>query len=452
MKKKALILLAVLVMGLIALFIGSRGDEPLGPAVTEVIAFRLPEVPPEDNAFIGLNGLGGLEDGDVVTAGKKYLEIDSKTSRGPEPAPQLDYSYKNPCLEWGEENCLDQILADEAIITSAFEKNSELIERYQVIQNMPSYINISDYNDRTPQYRTMMLVSQLIRDKALLDIKRGDLSGGLDVLEKDLDFYKRIAQSKYIHLMDLAMAVSQVQRCQTLLSKIIEDGRIDFSGEKERFRKMLDLDFSADRIMTAALEMENRIMLRMLHALPEEHKNDPSGEDVSWKSKLMDGLFKINMTMNRFCARSDEEIRQLRAIPMLNFPNVYRWSMASQDFEEHSGSAPNLEIKNLYKIYGLFFFKNYFGEYLLNLSRSPGLKYFGRLNDAIVSSNLIRAQLELRLMADRPEDFAGALAGLGPETWNPYTGQPFEWDQENNVLRVEMADPRDQVKARLGTW
>lgn len=91
--------------------IGVSGDEPLEPAVAEVISLRLPEVAPEDNAYVGISGLGGLEDGDVVTAGKKYFEIEPRSPSDSEPASQLDYSYENPCQERVAVNCLDQILA-----------------------------------------------------------------------------------------------------------------------------------------------------------------------------------------------------------------------------------------------------------------------------------------------------------------------------------------------------
>ena len=37
-------------------------------------------------------------------------------------------------------------------------------------------------------------------------------------------------------------------------------------------------------------------------------------------------------------------------------------------------------------------------------------------------------------MADRPADIAEALAHLGPETLNPYTGKSFEWNKEANSL------------------
>lgn len=88
------------------------------------------------------------------------------------------------------------------------------------------------------------------------------------------------------------------------------------------------------------------------------------------------------------------------------------------------------------------------------------MKHLGRVSDTLVYSRLVRAQLELRVIADRPGDIPQALAKLGPGTWNLYTGQPFAWDQEHKTLWAEMAvklgtgsadDPSNQVMKAVVT-
>ena len=120
MKKKLLILTAVLVLLMFVLFVGSSSDEPLSPIAEKNLAFKLPDVAPADNAVIGLSGLGNPQDGDVVTAGKKYLETPPEFQSGSEEAPKFDFSYKNPCLVSDQGNCLDQIMADASTINAAF--------------------------------------------------------------------------------------------------------------------------------------------------------------------------------------------------------------------------------------------------------------------------------------------------------------------------------------------
>lgn len=141
MKKKILIALAILFVFFVVLVIGSRGDEPLEPAVAKELAFSLPELAPEDNAFIGIYGLDKIQDGDVVTAGLKYLKEDPEAQDGARQEPGFDFSYKNPCLVARQKNCLDQIEADASVIDEAVQKNHDIMERYRIVQKMPFYAN-----------------------------------------------------------------------------------------------------------------------------------------------------------------------------------------------------------------------------------------------------------------------------------------------------------------------
>lgn len=443
MKKKTLIFIALVAVGLLIMFLGSTSDERLDPLVAEVLTFPLPEVAMEDNAYIGVSGIGRLQDGDVVTAGKKYLENGSRTSSDSASVSLLDYSYANPCLGQIVDNCLDQILADAPTITAAFEKYKEYLDRYQTVQNMPLYINTSKYSGPSFDYQTLVYVSKLVGDKALLDIKRGDLKGGLDALEKDLNFAKRMIQGQHIVLMDLLISVALVARDQILIGAIIEDGRIDITGEEERLRKMLDLGWDTSQMMISTLVHESRQVLRDLEFMPQKYQ----GRESDLKENFMlSFLYKRNMTLNRIARIFSSAIGQISwyamgqtsETPLLNFPDYFDQCRA--EYEKRTASyESSLRIKRLYDEYGLFFFKNFYGDWMIELfARDFYLRNLGRLNDTLVRSHLRRAQLELRLMPARPDDISQALAQLGPETWNPYTGRPFEWDEENNVLWAEL--------------
>lgn len=434
MKKKTLIFITFVALGLLIVFLGSRSDEPLDPLVAATLTFRLPETAPGDNAYIGVSGLGFLQQGDVVTAGKKYLD-GPQASTDSTPASLLDYSYANPCLRQAEENCLDQILADSATIDAAVEKYKEFLDRYQAVQNMPLYVNTSYFSGPSPDYQTLVNVSKLVGDKALLDIKRGDLKGGLDALEKDLNFAKRMIQSQHIALMDLLISIALVARDQILLGLIIEDGRINITGEEERLRKMLGLDWDTSQMMIATLVNEGRQVLRDLEFMPDKYQ----GRESDLKEKLMLSFFyKRNMTLNRIARILSFAIGQTSAAPLLDFPDYF--DQCQVEYKKRVASyESSSRIRRLYDEYGLFFFKNYYGDWMIELfAKDFYIRNLGRLNDTLVRSRLRRAQLELRLMLVRPDDLSQALAHLGPETMNPYTGQPFEWDKENNVLWAEL--------------
>lgn len=445
MKKKLSIVLAFFLLCFIVLLIGVSGDAPLSPSVEKVLSFQLQAPPPEDNIYVGLAGLARIEDGDVVAAGEKFLKGGYRPDS--EPRHKFDTSYRNPCFAPrasenhsdsartdGPANCLDQLAAEARAINEAVEKNAAFIERYRAVQKMPLYVNTTTgVEDPVPMYQPVIEYTRLVGAKALLDIKQGNVSAGLEALDAELGFFKKMCGGEHVGVIDLMIAVAGLQINMNGLSKIIEDPQIDLAGHENLLRQMLNLNLNGGRIMAAVIESEKRLLLPSLNKAAEAW----IGEEMSLKNRLKFKFFKFlykkNMTLNRVAAKTDEVIWRWEAAPMLGFPEfiaVY----AETEIEE-------LTVKKLYDRYGLFFFKNYAGEVLANIAQPLYTRYPARINDAVVYSHLLRAALELRLMDDRPDDPSRALAGLGTETWNPYTGQPFNWDRERKTIWGEKANP-----------
>lgn len=439
MKKKLLIAMAVLGLGLVILIAGGSGDEPLDPSVVRDLVFTVPDVAPADNIYIGVFGIGGLRYGDVVIAGEKYSKHGYPHAEGLPEDELFDRSYVNPCLSPDADNCLDQIVSESADIEAAVAKNRQLIDRYRIVQKMPLFVDTaSDMVDPVPQYSYLIDSTRLISAQALLAAKRGDVSAGLAAVETELDFYRKIYQSEHISLIDLMISVAAVNINLITLKTIIADGAIDLSGQEDRLRKMLELDLDSGRATVAALTSEKRMLLRNL--APGKWEGSPFGPEegplAGLGEKIFPYIFKNNMTLNMIAARLDEEIGAIRDRPLLNFPEFYAERAAKmQSGPPESGPS----VKRLFKTYGIFFFKNYGGEIFIEMIHQDYLRYAAKVKDQLVFSRLIRTQLELRLMPDRPGSISEALATLGPESFNPYTGAPFNWDQERNSIWAEQA-------------
>lgn len=436
MSTKVLVFLNVLVLAGLALIVGIGRDEPLRPSVEQALNQRFPLVAPEDNIYVGLAGLPYLEDGDVVTAGKKYYQNAPKPDNAAKLKQVYDFSYANPCQKAETANCLDQIEAESEALMASYEKNRAIVERYLQVQKMPLYVNNSSYTSFVPQLMPLIGASRLIGAKALLDIRRGDVEGGLAALEADLAFLRRIGQSSGLGLMDLTVILSLVNTHLTEISKIIEDDRIDLTGREDRLRKILELDFNFGSMMTAFLTTEKRHHLQSVGLLFERPSPWPQSFLENLQNRFFLFLTRKNLTRNMAAARFDQDIREMKALPLLDFPKYLARRLARGPV---SILASNSRIKALYDKYGLLFFKNYGGERFAAIAEIDHVRYAALITDVIVYSRLVRAQLELRLMPERPEDVSAALAQLGPETWNSYTGQPFEWDHDQNVILAERA-------------
>lgn len=424
-------ILTVLMLGLTVLLMSSSWDVPLDQAVGEQLVYSLPEPAPEDNIYIGVCGLGLIQDGDVVTAGQKYVQGGAQYQADPKRNKFLIMYYQNPCHNMSEKNCLAQIVAGASAMNEEIEKNKDILERYQTVQNMTRFVNLSGITDNGPQYQILHQASSLIRAKALLDIKQGRVSAGLNSLEKELDFYKRIYQSEYVSLGDLLSAVDMTRHSLNAIKNILEDDQIDLRGQEDRLRKMLDVNLSVDRMMGAAMKWEKRQVLHIPDLVYEEATDGDMSLERGLARLFLVLLFKKNRTINELGAKMDKYFEQVLETPLLNFPVSY----ASQVLMERDLPADyEPKFSGLYSKYGLFFFQNHVGETILRMAHPDYLQFGARFRDAVVYSHLIRARLELRFMADRPSSISEALARLGPETWDPYTGRPFEWDENKNTL------------------
>lgn len=441
--KKLFSLFLIFLFGCAAvLFVGLQGDDPLNPAAkTPPLSF--PEVAPEENAYVGLAGLGRPGDGELAEAGLKHLKGGPQKRRRSDPA--IKVSYRNPCLDAEVRNCLDQIEADAAAIDEAVQAHTDFLERYRALRAMPHFVNITaDPLSSAPEYNHLIELSRLVGAKALLDIRQGGLEAGLAALEAELDFFKKMAQGQTNSLVDLMIATAGLSIGFLEISAVIGDGRVDLTGQEDRLRRMLELDLDTGPLMAVALKTEKRTLLQLASF---SGKSSEAGapwaagaaayDEPSWIEKFaFQFLYKKNMTCNQIAARLDAAIKTLSNRPLLDFPAfAKKEARATKEAAATAGS-----VKNLYDKYGVFFFKNYVGEMFLDIEHFEYTRYLARLNDAAaLHPRLLRAQLELRLIAGQSPDIPAALAELGPETLNPYTGRPFDWDQEKRVLRAERA-------------
>lgn len=424
---------------LVVLIVGCLGDDPLSPEAEAALTSACPAVAPEDNIYIGIAGLGFPKDGDVIEAGQKYLNTSTQDQAGSySGSGDYDFSYLNPCLQPAAQNCLAQIAADRQLIERDIRRNQKILERYQVIKNMGGYANCSGPWAPVPMFNALLGASKLTGAKALLDIKDGNIEAGLASLEKDLALHAKIAKSDSLGLIDLMVIVAALEYNLTALSNMIADPTVDLRGYEDRLRKMLDLDLNFGQIMEAALSGEKRSIVKMLDGnAPQGLVSSPSNDYLSQgERRLMDFsslLYKINMTRNNVVSKFENDISLIKQTPLLHFPAFYTEHMAAMPKSSESGV---FDIKKLYGRNGIFFYKNYVGDILIEISSMDYMKYEAKLAEVITHTSLVRAQLELRLMPDRKVSVAEALAQFGPETLNPYTDKPFEWDQANKILWV----------------
>ncbi|MDR3054582.1 MAG: hypothetical protein LBU53_04175 [Zoogloeaceae bacterium] len=451
MKKFAWVVLALLV-ALVAGSVYFLRDEPLTPLAEQALNYQPAPVPAEQNAFVGLVGLTAPAGSDFVQMGEEIIGL-VHAKQAPKPEVKnlafsvKEYSYS--CAREITENCLDEIRADAENIKKLLDDNQELVQRYLKIQEMPAFSNntsaaLFDHTFGFLPYVELFMVSRLLSAKTVLDIKNGDVVGGINWIQKDMELYRRILAATDANLLDKVVAVIQIRRVAILLSLLIEEDRLH--DQNENLHPLLASLDSPKKIFRDAMWIEHVAVWQHISRL-----YNPSGffelsnfdgqpvEEQGYFEKLQAYLgyyflFKRNMTMNL-----DAEIRSyvMEVIDATPPSRLFRETIDQKAFER----AGCVNVEELFCKH----LKNYFGEVLVLMGKPDYTNYLFRIYDTDALLRLVRAQLEYQLAAKEPgADPLKILASLPPETFNPYTEKPFDFDAERGVIGFQPAARQDK--------
>ncbi|MDR1887905.1 MAG: hypothetical protein LBQ81_00710 [Zoogloeaceae bacterium] len=431
-----LIILALLLLG--ALIVYFLLDEPLTPLAEQALNYQPAPVPAEQNAFVGVAGLNALSRRDFLKMGEAYIQ---QVNLGQIEQDEQNFSYDTKDYTYSCEreitrNCLGEIQADAEKVQKLLEDEHELIQRYLKIQEMPIYSNrlrppsLNAYLNMTlPRYDYLAYVSRILSVKAIQDIKNGRVAGGLEWIQKDMAFYRAIFAAKDAVQLDKWTALMQLQRYAILLSLLIEEDEL--RGQDDALRSLLA---SLDDLKES---FENLVRSNYASALQALHKTPP--DELVEPHAIVYFYYKQNMTSNFADELWNNGINIINETPiaLLSSEDIVRKVV------ERTGCTTLGTIWGYCKQ-----MKNHFGEALiLKTYDGSDADTLLRIYDVDAHLRLVRAQLEYKLAAKPPEaDPVAILAALPPETFNPYTNKPFDFDAERGVLVFQPAARPDKDK------
>jgi hypothetical protein len=447
MRKIALYVCALL-LALIVLLVWVRQDAPLSPEARRALDYQAPDTPVAENAFIALVGFDAPAGADFMQAGAARIREAQagKPFQTSVSSLKLTEDYRYYCVRDRDDKCLEDIRADAANIRRLLADNAELVERYRHAQSLPRYVNT--LTSDIPNSGFGIDISRLLSAAAVLDIQAGQIDQGLAFIEDELRFQRRILAAREAVLLDQLIALAGIRRQLVLLELLNEQGLL--RGQDARLRALLTPLEAPTESFRQVLWREHVFQMQgfakmfsesgpedlyTLQDLDTGEKTEATPARKLWAYAQYYFLFKPNMSLNL----KDELWRDMTAIltetPASRLParDVRREALAR---------AGCWKIGPICKHP-----TNFVGEVLLMID-GPGLEdYLLRIHDVDARIRLLRAQLEYQLTT-RPanEDPAQTLARLGPETFNPYTGKPFEWDAARGVLRFQPVQKQDADK------
>ncbi len=433
MKRKWRVSGALLLAGI--LIYGSMRDENPDAGTLAAFDYQPENVPPETNVYYALMGLTADPDTEDFVAAGYMATMDEAPDSNRISASFSDLRYDNPCFSFGKNDCVAKILEDTETIERKLIENEILVERYKAMQQMPYFINTDVSFKTAPTYQPLLNLSALLAAQAGIDIEKGNIEKGLIFFAEDLDFYRKILVSQDAMLVDKMIALVQIKRLNTMLSRLIAGNTKIAVRHADKIGDMLvPLDMPGG-LMAEAMTREKIFILKSLNAdlnsqtLFETYDPESGTTGQTYGMNFLSPLvFKKNITLNLYNRRFEYLIEAFRTIPMLGYPD--QLALIENRHREE------IAHRTLFSEYGLFVWKNYIGEALAAMHDPDPFRYLTRAYDTASYTHLVRAQFELALASSRSqnETIPALQQTLGSETFNPYTGQPFDWDEKQQKL------------------
>ncbi|MDR3324176.1 MAG: hypothetical protein LBS89_08240 [Zoogloeaceae bacterium] len=459
-------LLALFVLAAIFLY-----DEPLSPVSEQALHYQVPSVPPEENAFIAQMGFSAPAGSDFIRVGEERVRLLAQGIAPPPDEASLwfhgapsDLCY---CTNLNAPKCLEGIRAireKAENIRQGIEENREMTERYLKIMSLPVYANVfvndtlsapGDIFFYVPENDRLSSASQFLTARALLDIQEGRIAEGLAWMAKNQTLFRKIYAAKEATFVDKLTAIRQIQMQTMLLGHLIAQNALRDQAENAR-ALLTPLENPKEHYLEARWRehvetLNDQFYYGLANLLESDLFDRDRDEEIGYGQKLRAYfmyyfLHKKNMSTNLKSEFLNHEIALIHETPLPRLA-AERKILREKIRERVCGKAPEDSFACKHP------WRNYVGEF--DHRRYPTLwinHYLFEILDVDATIRLTRAQLEYQLAVKNhqgaPADVPQVLATLGPETFNPYTEQPFEWNPEKGSIGFLPAAP-DDGSARL---
>lgn len=414
--KFSIIIFYVLLFAGLALY-----DERPDPELAREMARPLPEVIEQGNAWIAFLGLTAQEGVSPYTYGEKKMrdlkasiqagknEREVFASSGNKDS-ELSFQGKLPSFySRKDDGILAYAMAHPDEVSSLYSNNAELLRRYDNLRTYPRYTEPLELGFYAPipsfsPLRNMQRVKFLI---LATKAKQGDLTGALEEVRKDAEFWRFIARNSNILISKLIS-----------ISAITTDLR--FAAELGASRQLNKHEMA---IIQDILKPFDNGDISLVETFRGEARYSRNGMELStWKKiKSFDPeklLFKHNATNNRMYAYVKENIRLAELAPR-------HYADELKQRELNKTGFPKIGVPFLY---------NSIGEILAEIAVPQYSNYIEKGHNIEGLRRLSQLKVLLRQENVSPEQTQQFLNVHSKTLGTPYTNAPMTWDAQKGSL------------------
>ena len=299
--------------------------------------------------------------------------------------------------------------------------NAKLIERYIALQSFPAFENTSIPDIVQPMpYGGWKGARMLLFTQAALGLQSGHEEPALAFLARGHRFVAaRVLGAG--NLIDEALAVRTLASDYRMLSNAIASDAFDVRRYESQLRSMLTPLDPKERNAALVFKKEFELHARLVTTMPDQLVS------LRWLDRALSKLlYKPNASLNRIT-------------PFY----IGVQALASRSPAEFEGLRHKLQVQaDEMSEPDITWVYNPIGKVLTAIAIPAYPDFIARVFDLAAFVQLVGAQLDLRLAAVEPDQMATFLADTGPDTRNPYTGQPFAWDAATRELSFKPTSNR----------
>ncbi|MFC0682603.1 hypothetical protein ACFFGH_32645 [Lysobacter korlensis] len=440
-------LLALAALLYAALLVINWKDEAPSAAAERMVALERgrPAVADEANGFVHALGLAAPEDADPVAFGrerKRWLDtyVAPPGGYGSTEFPTKDADYRasrslevaalaKACSEGVE--CLNALNAKPGVLGQWLAGEQWLLDRYRTM------IALSDWRETTPRHISAPLPSYHhpieMQKLHLLAVREHAIAGEAevvrDLLERDLVFWRQVLASSDL-LISKMIATAAVKRHFVLGNLALRELPADVAADAVPVSWLTPLTAN-ERSMERALAGEWHFGAAAISAALSQEGLGPKPTGIAWLGdRLGRPLLKPQATLNL----SAERMARLTEAARAPYPDLREAMSVAHAGVDREASA--------------FRFYNPAGSVLDSIAAGADYsRYIARTSDieGLRRAAVLTAELRAAGVSASAADEAIKRAGLR----DPYSDEPFSWNEAERAVVFEGAEPGDRGRHAL---
>lgn len=473
--KKVLLLTSFFIL-LCFIILNYFNQPKLDSAVERVLKVSNPtELEMQNNAFVGLLAIDAPENTnpqklgeDLVLAYTKLYEkalkkqdssLDIKDSirwsNYVDAKKMLSLSFNYPCagLYLGDKDCITKIKQNKKEYVKIISEDYIMLNRYKKNITQPNYNSYNDYLTIIP-LDNMRKLSNLHLIEAVYAIDEGDVDKGIDILQSELNFYKRnINNTQRFDRIQLIMFTTRLRSIYYLISTLLDEKNMqDYLNSPKLEQLLRSFTESEQKILLPVLVTVRNQNLQLMYFDVNSYATDErlaffsddikNLNDLTWYKKFFWRFDQIR-TMNLYYNAMKPYIASANLV-LPESSDYYRkkikplLNQKPMSIVEIESEYPNNTLGNLY---------------IKGLERQAINNYL-RLYDIISYLKLVQVKLDIKKFSVPKDNIPNFLNSLGEKALNPYSKQPIKWDNEAqtiyyNWLNTEGYKNNDKARIHL---